>query len=75
MLQMAETAGSALGGPPHEEGQAAGAVVAQGVEDLGHLERGVADVDEAHGIGREVAHGPSLGVPLLGASEYGGRHE
>ena len=36
-----------------EEREAAGTVVAQGVEDLGHVERGVADVDEA----KEVGHG------------------
>ena len=40
----------------HEEGEAAGTVVAERVEDLGHVERGVADGDEAHGIGRGVAH-------------------
>jgi putative hydrolase len=52
---------------PHEEGEAAGAGVTERVEDLADVERGVADVDEAHGIGRGVAHAPSLGVPLLGA--------
>ena len=39
---------------PHEEGEPAGTVVAERVDHLGHVQRGVSDGDEAHG----VTHGP-----------------
>ena len=36
-----------------EQGQPAGTVVAERVEHLGHVEGGVTDVDEAHGVTHE----------------------
>ena len=46
---------------PDEEGESPGAVVAEGVDDLGHVERGVPDGDESHGVGLGVGHAASLG--------------